>query len=222
VLGRGASRRAPRGVFLLLFLFVLLSTVAGSLLLLRKSDSPPARDWRYADAERADRNGDNTLALRILDSILTDDPKDLRAHRLAAKAATALHQPLLAAAHLVSILKQDPEDYEATLSLASAYEQAGQADLAVPQYEAATRLRPDDPLPWKAAGLLSAGRGDVALAMAFLLRAYELDPRDHALLDRVASLRRPEPLRQTATANGVAGPLPQDPLAEIRRSRRPK
>jgi tetratricopeptide (TPR) repeat protein len=207
--------RVGRGLLYLAAIPVSALALAAALLLV--PSDPRARDDRYLHALEAFDRGDFERALSILGP-LDDD----RSHRLAARAATASGRPLLAIDHLLRI---DNRDYRDTLDLAAAYRAAGMADVALLTYESATRLNPDDPVPWKAAGLLYAERGDVALATSFLLRAYELDPDDKELLIQVADLGRPRHDRDRETfgglgrmpASGVRLPEAPDPRRELRR-----
>jgi cytochrome c-type biogenesis protein CcmH/NrfG len=192
----GWGKRARGNACIALFVLSLLGLSAA--LLSRGESASTARDDLYLHALDAFQRGQFDRALAILEP-LDDD----RSHRLAARAALALGQPLRAATHLRRVLELKPGDCQATMQLASAYVAAGMDELALVTYESAIRLKPDDAAAWKAAGILHARAGDASLAQVYLIRARELAPDDREIGSLIAELARPHREADRETLGGL-------------------
>ena len=166
-------------------------------------DHPSALDWyeQYikavdtADALQQARvevalslleAGDAGRSLAVLQDLERDGRLDAEAILTAARAASAMRNPALAATYLEALSATRPLTYADASWLAGAYRAAGQPARALEQYERLRAVRPDDPAVLDAVADLRFDAGEYAAALE-ALRRIEGQPGVRLKLARTAA-----------------------------------
>jgi TolB-like protein/Flp pilus assembly protein TadD len=150
-----------------------------------------ARDlFRWSGAGDPRENGEK--ALRLLDEALSRDPKFALAHSLASRFHTELYwfghdrtRDRLAKGQMEAetALKLRPDLGDARTSLAYYYYYGGRHyDLALKELELARQATPNDGEIWDAIAAVERRRGQWDEAVAHFERAWQLDPRNAAVI----------------------------------------
>ena len=166
-------------------------------------DHPAALEWyeRYIEAaDSADalqrarvevalsllEAGDAGRSLAVLQDLERDGRLDAEAILTAARAASTMRNPALAATYLEALAAVRPLTYAEASWLAGAYRAAGPPAKALEQYERLRASRPDDPAALEAVGDLRFDAGDYAGALD-ALRRIEGQPGVRLKLARAAA-----------------------------------
>jgi Flp pilus assembly protein TadD len=114
---------------------------------------------------------------------LSQDPENLRAHRVAAQSLINLGRPEDAEKHVEKVLAGNPNDDFAHRLMAMVYFQAGKFRLADESIHKAISLNPMDGNHWHQLAHMSYRQGDLATARKSVARATELNPRNAEILN---------------------------------------
>lgn len=163
--------------------------------------------------------GDSEQALSTLRSLVVQDPSDLAARRLLARALAAAGRLDEAVQELEQLAVLDPENLENTFLLATAYLRQGKPESAEPHFVELAKRRPIAPT-WVLIGRVQRDFGNYERAREALEKALELDPkarRAHHYLGSVALLDQGRGLLDEAMGHFEAELelAPNDPLANL-------
>jgi Flp pilus assembly protein TadD/uncharacterized membrane protein len=122
---------------------------------------------------------------------LSQEPENLRAHRVAAQSLINLERTVEAGKHLEKVLAGNPNDGFAHRLMSMVYFQAGKFRRADESIHTAISLHPTDAYHWQQLAHMSYRQGDLATARKSVARARELNPRDADILN-LAILCEPE------------------------------
>ncbi|KAL9602970.1 MAG: hypothetical protein Q9219_001495 [cf. Caloplaca sp. 3 TL-2023] len=116
----------------------------------------------------------------------------------AAKGAIDAHQYERAVEHATKVLQEDPDNYHANVFLGLAFEKQGQNAESATAYQAATSVKPNDPLAWQ--GLISlyeqqadqklAAYHDAAVHLASLFMQVDDKTRCQTVIDKYTDSAR--------------------------------
>lgn len=140
---------------------------------------------RLGMARVARDNGDNTLALEILDATPTGGQKEFSTRETtAADIIRRRDGPEAAMQRIMAARKISPVDPNMIYSQSLYAEQAGRLDMALELLETMTALFPDDPDGWNALGYVMADHGvNLREAREHITRALRMKPDDPNFLD---------------------------------------
>ena len=140
---------------------------------------------RLGMARIARDNGDNTLALNILDETPTGGKRDFAAREMTAADILSRRDGPAAALQRIAEARKVAPTHSGMLYTHSLYaEQAGNVPLAVRLLETMTKLFPDDPDGWNALGYVMADHGiNLPEARTHITRALRIKPNDPNILD---------------------------------------
>ena len=137
-----------------------------------RPDSPLAALDRAISVLNRTETGSQSRALELLQDILTNDPRNLRANYCSAIALLYLGRPEEAISPLEIVLKQAPDDAYGNYFMGQALEQSGSLMKAREHYQAVTRLDPFLRSGWLGLQRTEARLGE-ATASEKALRPFE-------------------------------------------------
>ena len=140
---------------------------------------------RLGMARIARDNGDNTLALNILDETPTGGQRDFAAREITAAHVLNRRDGPAAALRRIAEARKVAPTHSGMLYTHSLYaEQSGDVPLAVRLLETMTTLFPDDADGWNALGYVMADHGiNLPEARTHITRALRIKPNDPNILD---------------------------------------
>ncbi|MEE4639961.1 MAG: FG-GAP-like repeat-containing protein [Wenzhouxiangella sp.] len=142
-------------------------------------------DWTDAEVNLAiailnrQQEGDELVALEIVERILIDHPEHLRARYIAGLMRFYIGDTAQALAHLEQVLEAAPDDAHVAYFTAQAYSQLGQSESALELYERAIALDPYLRSAYYGAALAHRQLGEAAAAreQLGLYQRFENNPR---------------------------------------------
>jgi len=114
---------------------------------------------------------------------LSQEPENLRAHRVAAQSLINLERTEEAEKHLEKVLAGNPNDGFAHRLMAMVYFKAGKFRLADESIHKAISLNPTDAYHWHQLAHMSYRQGDLVTARKCVAQARESNPRDADILN---------------------------------------
>jgi tetratricopeptide (TPR) repeat protein len=139
------------------------------------------------DPERWDDAG------MFLDKALKESPESPAAHYGMGMLMALKQQPQNAIAHYRTAVEGWPDNADIRINFALALADAGDAQGAFREFEAAARLRPIDPMAYVMAGKLLLARGQPAEASNAFERALAIDPDNQDARANLERSRSPRP-----------------------------
>ena len=142
-------------------------------------------DWTDVEVNLAiailnrQEDGDELVALRIVENILAEQPDHVRARYIAGLMRFYIGDTELALDHLLKVLEAEPEDAHVAYFTAQAYSQLGDTDSALALYERSIQLDPYLRSAYYGAALALRQVGDAAAAreMLAVYQRFENNPR---------------------------------------------
>jgi arylsulfatase A-like enzyme/Flp pilus assembly protein TadD len=167
--------------------------------------------WR---AQGMTSDGNYRESIKILSSVLTEDPKIYIAHSIQAINYLQIEDPAGAISHLREAANLRPEDAGSHFYLAMAYSTLGDLPKAIIEFEITLELDPSNEAALTNLGTLYVRQGHFEKAATIFNRQIETNPRDIAALVNlgVVYLMQQEPehaLRSFQSAVAVNPNLPE-------------
>jgi tetratricopeptide (TPR) repeat protein len=141
------------------------------------SDTNPKAAVKVKEAISLEDSGRFEEAIEKFKEVLQIEPKDFMAMNSIAGLHGVLRDPVQQVLWAQRSFDTNSNYWQALINLGNGHAVQGKFDLASGAFEKARSLAPKDPLPIYSLGVLAENRDQIKEALAYYLKAIELDPK---------------------------------------------